>query len=85
MGLWTPQVGETIKRRDDPDAPPHKVLAVRGSGISCTVLIDGYGDRWWDGAMFEPVGPVRQPASASPEAQLNEALADDSTGKGPVD
>jgi hypothetical protein len=76
---WTPRVGEMIKRRNDPDAPGHKVTAVRGTGPSCTVVLDHMPNRWWTTDMFEPAHPIhRPPVRASPEARLNEALAEDS-------
>ncbi len=75
--IWTPRVGEMIKRRNDSDAPCHTVTGVRGFGESCAVLIDGIERRWWDGDLFEPAEPGERPvAVASVEARLNEALAD---------
>lgn len=71
---WTPRVGDAIRRRNDPDAPRHTVMAVRGSGTSCTVVIDGSPNRWWDGDQFEPADPLPPPATASLDAQLNDAL-----------
>lgn len=60
--IWIPRVGDLIKRRNDPDAPEHTVMGVRGGGALRTVALDAGLTRWWTSDMFELCYPPARPA-----------------------
>ncbi len=54
---WIPRVGDLIRRRNDPEAPEHRVMGVRGGGHQRSVALDAGLTRWWTSDMFELCNP----------------------------
>ena len=85
---WVPRIGESIKRRGDPEAPRHYVTGVKGVGAYRTVSIDATQSRWWATDMFEPFDPYVPPAPVVEEpvaAPIPAAKAEAPVPPAPVD
>ncbi len=65
--IWIPRIGDLIRRRNDPDAPTHTVMGIRGGGSERAVALDAGLTRWWTSDMFEPCVP---PARLSPVEEV---------------